>query len=226
MIRGRLILVLAAVVGLAVTACGGSSGASGSPAASGRPSAMPAGTYNSTSFVPAVTYTVSDGWVQVSDNAGYLAIQPAATDAVGIYLFHNVSAGIQDAQCSAAAQPGVGTSSVELSTWIRSLPGLSVSAPALVTIGGIPGTSLDISLKSSWTTSCPFAGGLPAVPLLFSSEIDHWVVVGNEQLRLYLLEVPGQGTVLVDIDAFDGSQFQALLAAATPVVKSLTFAGK
>lgn len=224
MIRGRSILVLAAAIGLAVSACGGSSA---TPAPSdARPTAMPAGTYTSAAFTPAVTYTVPDGWVPVADNAGYLGLQPNNADTVGVYLFHEAQAASQDAQCSAAAQAGVGTTSLAMSNWIRSLPGLQVSTPALATIGGFPATSLDITVKSGWTTSCPFADGLPAVPLIYSSVIDHWVVVGNEKLRLYLVDVPGQGTVLVDIDAFDGTQFDALIAAAVPVVKSMTFATK
>jgi hypothetical protein len=51
-----------------------------------------------------------------------------------------------------------------------------------------------------------------------------WVAAGNERLRLSLLDVPGGGTVVVDIDAFDGTLFDELLVAATPIVQSLEFA--
>ena len=50
------------------------------------------------------------------------------------------------------------------------------------------------------------------------------MVAGNERLRLSLLDVPGGGTVVVDIDAFDGTLMDDLLAAATPIVQSLSFA--
>ena len=60
------------------------------------------------------------------------------------------------------------------------------------------------------------------MPLFNSPAIDHWVVVGNERLRAYFLDLPGGGTVVVDQDAFDGAQFEDLLAA--PIIVSLTFA--
>ena len=51
----------------------------------------------------------------------------------------------------------------------------------------------------------------------------YWVVAGTERLRLDLLDVPGGGTVVVDIDTFDGALWEPLLAAATPIVQSLVF---
>ena len=39
-----------------------------------------------------------------------------------------------------------------------------------------------------------------------------------------LLDVPGGGTVVVDIDAFDGSLMEELLPAAAPIVGSFSFA--
>ncbi len=62
---------------------------------------------------------------------------------------------------------------------------------------------------------------------LFVSASDlsfRWVVAGSERLRLAVLDVPGQGTVVVDIDAFDGSLMDGLVIAATPIVESLRFA--
>jgi hypothetical protein len=72
--------------------------------------------------------------------------------------------------------------------------------------------------------SCPFAKGVPTVPLLVGKEPGfRWVVAGSERLRLYVLDVPGGGTVIVDIDAFDGELFDAFAVAAAPVVISLQF---
>ena len=49
-------------------------------------------------------------------------------------------------------------------------------------------------------------------------------MAGSERLRLSLLDVPGGGTVVVDIDAFDGSLMEELLPAAAPIVGSFSFA--
>ena len=45
-------------------------------------------------------------------------------------------------------------------------------------------------------------------------------------LRLDLLDVPGGGTVVVDIDAFDGSLYDDFVKVAAPIVSSLYFATK
>jgi hypothetical protein len=94
----------------------------------------------------------------------------------------------------------------------------------MATVGGLTGVSMDVGLKADWKQSCPFANGLPSVPLFNSSGIDHWVVVGNERLRLFLLDVPGGGTVAVDLDAFDGDQIEDLLSRSSGVLRSLQFA--
>ena len=147
------------------------------------------------------------------------------SDLVGIHLFRDPLPASQDPTCPTAAEPGVGTSSLALAAWIRSLPGLIVSNPRLVEVGGLRGTEIDVAIRSDWTQSCPFANGLPTVPLFVGSDGQlRWVVAGSERLRLSLLDVPGGGTVVVDIDAFDGSLWEDLLAVATPIVQSFVFA--
>lgn len=214
----RVILVLAALV--VVAGCG----AAATPAPS-LPPALPAGTYTSTAFQPPVTFTVSDGWWKPSDRADYLSLQPVTSDLVGIHLFRDPLPASQDPACPTTAEPGVATTSLALAAWIRGLPGLVVSNPRLVEVGGLRGTEIDVAIRSDWTASCPFANGLPTVPLFVGADGNlRWVVAGSERLRLSLLDVPGGGTVVVDIDAFDGSLWEELLAAATPIVRSFAFA--
>ncbi len=215
--RGVLTLALT----LIVAACG--------PAASESPGApsespLPAGSYTSTVFQPAVTFTVPGGWVLATDLAGYLQLRPAGQDLLGIYLFRGVSAASQDASCPTDPQPGIGASSIELVAWIRSLDGLTVSSPAMVTVGGLRGSSIDIGIVSGWTHSCPFANGVPTVPLLVDQGTGlRWVIAGGERLRLYVLDLPDGGTLIVDIDDFDGSRLTAFMGVALPIVTSLKF---
>ncbi len=223
--RPALVAALTLAATLLVAACGGGA-PSASPGATATPTAMPPGTYTSTGFTPKVTYTVGNGWLVARDIDGYLAIQPAGADTGGVFIFKGAKAASQDASCPASPEPNIGSTSVEMVAWIRSLKGLQVSSPAMATVFGLPATSLDISLQPGWTQSCAFASGLPTVPLIMSSVIDHWVVVDNERLRLFLVDVPNQGTILVDIDAFDGTVFDSLVADAMPIVKSLTLAGQ
>lgn len=218
--RGRLVAGFLAVL---VSACGGSSA---TPTPSGPvDSPLPAGTHTSTVFQPTVTFTVPDGWALATDSAGYLELRPAGQEIVGIHLFRGVAAASQDASCPTAAQAGVGTSSSELVAWMRGLPGLVVSSPALVAVGGLRGVSVDIAIAAGWTQSCSFANGLPTVPLLVETGVGlRWVLAGGERLRLYVLDLPDGGSLIVDIDDFDGSNIATLISQATPIVKSMTFA--
>jgi hypothetical protein len=215
--------VLAVAMALFVAACGGSPATSAPSGPAGSP--LPAGTYTSAAFQPAVTFTVPDGWELATDAPTYLQLRPLDSEVAGIHLFRDAVAASQDASCPTTAEPGVGTTSSELVAWMRGLKGLTVSGPAMATIGGLRGVSVDIGIAAGWTESCSFANGLPTVPLLVGKDNDlRWVIAGSERLRLYVLDLPAGGTVMVDIDAFDGSLFQSLLSSAAPIVKSLLFA--
>jgi hypothetical protein len=223
----RLRSAVALALALAVLAgCGSSASPTPTPAPTVQRAALPAGTYTSTAFVPRITYTLPDGWLIAADSRDYLALQPAISDASGIYVFRSPQAASQDAECSIAAAPGVGPTAKDLVDWIRARPGFTTGDPTVVTIGGFVGLQVDVAIVDGWTPSCPFAGDLPTVPLFVSATDPgfRWVVAGSERLRLDVLDVPGQGTVVVDVDAFDGSLMAGLLSAATPIVDSMRFA--
>lgn len=220
MFRGPATVVLA----LVVAACGGSPAAS-SPTGSPAPSPLAAGTHTSTAFQPAVTYTVPGGWENPTDSAAYMLLRPLGDEVNGIHVFHNPAALSQATDCPAAAEPNVGASSLELIAWIRGRKGLVVGTPALATVAGLPATSIDVGIADGWTASCSFANGLPTVPLFFGRESGlRWIVAGGERMRLYFVDVPGRGVVVVDLDSFDGTGLDGLLSGASPIMKSLSFA--
>ncbi|HYO43311.1 MAG TPA: hypothetical protein VES19_08950 [Candidatus Limnocylindrales bacterium] len=223
MFRGPALVAVA----LFVAACGGSvpppaaSPAASAPAAT----AMPAGTYTSVAFQPAVTFTVPDGWVIAGDSAKFFQLSPAGNEIDGIYLFRDAAAASQDPSCPDEEEPGVGRTSVGLVTWIRSLPGLTVSNPAMATIGGLPATSIDAGIAEGWKQSCSFANGSPTVPLFFGGASGYrWIVYGTERMRLYITDLPSGGTVTVNINTIDGPYIDQLIAQSLPIVKSMTFA--
>lgn len=221
--RGAIALAAVALVSVVLAACGGSA-ASVSPKASAEVTLAP-GSVRSSSFRPAVTLTVPAGWVLATDSADYFQLRPADQDVVGVHLFHGVAAASQDAACPTAAQPGIGTSSVALLAWIRSLKGLTVGSPRIETVGGLRGTSVDVSIAPGWTTACPFANGIPSVPLFVGTASGlRWVIAGGERLRLYLLDLADGSTLIADIDDFEGSQFASFLGVAEPIVRSLRVA--
>jgi hypothetical protein len=224
-----LIAVAALVVGvLAVGILPGLSTPAATPSApagSPGPSALPAGTYASQVFKPTVTYTVPGGWAVGQDSAPYFQLLPVTTDLIGIHLFRDAKAASQDPSCPDTPAPGVGSSAKELVAWIQGRPGLVVSQPVQTTVGGLSGQRILVSIKDGWTAACPLANGVPTVPLLTDSNASYrWIVAGNERLRLDVLDVPGGGTVIVDVDAFDGTLMDQLLKDADPIIKSFSFA--
>jgi len=191
--------------------------------AAGSRSSSPVAT-TSSAFQPALTYSLPAGWENPADLADFFQLRPTGSESQGLYVFRDPKPASQDASCPETAQPLVGGTSKDMIAWIRSLPGLVVSDPAPVTIGGLSGETIDLGIVNGWTASCPFANGSPTVPLFVGANGDYrWVIAGTERLRLAILDVPG-GTVVVDIDSFDGQNVDGLLAAADPILKSLSFA--
>jgi hypothetical protein len=224
-----VIAVAALVVGvLAIGVLPGLSTPAASPSApagSPGPSALPAGTYASQVFKPTVTYTVPGGWALGADSPPYFQLFPATSDVVGIHLFRDAKAASQDPSCPDTAAPGVGSSARELVAWIQGRPGLNVSQPVPSTVGGLSGQQIVVSIKDGWTASCPLANGVPTVPLLTDGKGSYrWIVAGTERMRMDVLDVPEGGTVIVDVDAFDGTLMDQLLKDAEPIVRSMSFA--
>lgn len=213
-------LTLVIATALLVAACGGAP----SPSPSGPAAAAP-GTYTTAAFTPTVTYTLPAGWSIGEDTPTFAALRPAGSTVTGIHFFRDPVAASQMTTCPDAAEPGVGASAKELADWIAARPGLVASPPEAIELGGLAGYLVDIGIRDGWSASCPFADGLPTVPLFVRpGEGFRWVVAGSERLRLYVLEVPGDGVVVVDIDAFDGRLIDDLLESAVPIVSSLRFA--
>lgn len=218
--------LLAIVLATLVAGCGlGGTPEPTAPPATPAPTGLTAGDYTTASFRPPVTASLPDGWRIAADEADYAALGPATSDVVGIHLFRSPLPASQASDCPQEAVPDVGPTAADLVAWIRGRPGLVTSEPQPVSIGGLSGLMLDAGIVSGWSPSCPFANGLPTVPLFVSATPGNyrWVVAGSERLRLYVFDVPGDGTVVVDIDDFDGSFMDSFLPEATPIVESLRF---
>jgi len=231
-VRRRILPTIAVVFVIGTLIVGALGVGLGSGPAAARPTpgasqapGLPAGTYASQRFSPAATFTLPAGWEIASDAPDYLLLRPAGSEVVGVHLFRDWLPASQDLSCPPSAEPGVGTTSTEIVQWLRGRPGLVVSDPKIVTVGGLRGTEIDVGIREGWTASCPFANGTPTVPFIVEgNSTSQWVIAGNERLRLSVLDVPGGGTVIVDVDAFDGRLMDQLIADAAPIVGTLSFA--
>jgi hypothetical protein len=193
------------------------------------------GTYTSQRFEPALTFTVPAGWNNPWDTraafdlwtpgwsdgsndpadpgcrsaprpCGYLLDQP------GLKLVRDPR---PEEGCSPYVDATVGTSAIEVATWVANHPAIAMSAPSPVEVGGLTGYLLDVSLADTWRESCPDG---PAAVWLFE---DVYLRDPNKYpefatMRLILLDLPGGGSVLI---AIDGDQVDA----AMPVVNSFVF---
>jgi hypothetical protein len=199
---------------------------------------LDAGRYVSANFNPfvphtawvanyaALAYTVPAGWTNIEDCDGcYTLARQGAPDSEGIFLFSDVAAHLQDAACTNDVAPGVGQTASAIATWLTTLSGLTTEPPTPVTLGGLHGVTLDVSIAPSWKHACSYSDGQPAVPL-FTDPLKggfDWGVAGAGRMRVNLLDLPDGRVLLVEFEAASKSAFDALVTEATPVVQSFQF---
>jgi hypothetical protein len=202
----------------------------GNPDAGACLNTLTAGTYSTEAFEPGLTYTMPDGWQNLSDIAGEVAfLAPGDSlddpDAEGIVVFTSVRA--ENRKCSTLAEaesdePGVAHTPEAMAAEFQARPGLTTSTPEPATIGGLSGLVMDISMAPDWTGMC-FYWDEPAVQLIGGvppSEFDHAIIPGLT-MRLYLL-ARGSSTIAVEISDFsDGAHLDAYSA----IVEQFKFGG-
>lgn len=179
------------------------------------------------------SYVVTDGWQNFEDvNDGYaLAKQDAPEGPDGqpvqaIHIWQDVLANAQTPGCENAPAPGVGHTARAISTWLSSLPSLTTTKPRSVTIGGLHGFMLDLSMNPASKSTCPWMDGKPAAALFINSDRSSsfgWGVGLDGSMRLFLLDLGGGRTLLIDIEAPDRAAWSALVADAMPIVESFQF---
>jgi hypothetical protein len=192
----------------------------------------------------ALSFTVPDGWANSADWPSTFKLTPTADYALetkdgppdGVYheveVFTEPAAAIQDGTCDSKPEPSVGRSVDALVAWLEKLPSIATTKATPITIGGHAGRMLDVAIDPGWKTTCP---GEPKplaqylVPAGVRSDGYSIGVFPGERQRLILLDL-GKGDVLGiliddrnDSAPSDASRFDALVAAAMPVIQGFTF---
>lgn len=188
-----------------------------------------AGRHTTTAFQPRLTYTVPAGWRNEEDLPGNVLLVRDGDEENGLLggnfvgVYQGVRAAAQN--CLEEPEPGVGSSALELTDWMRSLPGIVTSEPKAVVVGGLAGYSIDVRIDPVWTTTCPWSGDTPAVAL----------VIGWRVSRVHHTSFPGLSTrfivldweasnVLVEITSVDDRiSADAYRAEAEPITRSFSF---
>ena len=188
---------------------------------------LPAGEYRTTTFEPQLTYTVPDGWTNMEDLPGNFWLyqqrdsQEGARGGSYLGIFSNVHAAA--IECVEAWQDGVGITPAELASWYQTVPGLTVSEPLAVTVGGLDGLQVDFSLEPGAGT-CSFDGNA-GIPLIMGDGVSsvHHVILEGADVRLVLLEW-GDGNVTLEItnvpEQHSAEEFRSQLQ---PIIDSLVF---
>ena len=177
------------------------------------------------------SYVVPDGWSNIVDGRnGYILAEQGAPADTALYLFATAYPKAQAAECSGSIDSSVGRSASAFASWLATLPGLVTTAPAPVTVGGLSGMTLDMSVDPAWTGTCPFGGSEPKPYVSMftngeTAEADNfdWGLVAGAGMRLFLLDLPDGRTMLIDVEAQTQADWSALVTAATPVIDTFQF---
>jgi hypothetical protein len=180
-------------------------------------------------------YSVPEGWSNPEDNQdGYVLVRRDAPDGAGIFVFSDVLAHAQGIdpvtkQCRIEPARGIGSSASAIHDWIRSLPGLRIANDHEgVSIGNVTGYSVDVSVDPTWSQTCGWPDEKPGVPMFVNAQTTpdeglDWGINGEGHMRLFILSLAPDRTLLVDIEAQDKATWDALLNEAAQIVHTFEF---
>ena len=197
--------------------------------------ALAAGSHSAPNFWPPLTYTAPDGWLTEPAAEGLLALVPDTTKnreriraggfpSTFLNVLPNVSVAAED--CAQASAPGVGLVAGDIVGALATRSGLSTSGPVAITIGGLSGQQIDVSLASDWTGTC--SGGGPFVPLVYSPDFIWWGAEPGERFRITVLDVPNlpsgmYATVMIVDYSSEAAAWADHLSASTRLIESFEF---
>ena len=199
-----------------------------------------AGTYSSQYFDPfvpsggawkprfdALRYTVPAGWANGVDYPSTFSLrkQTAPNDSA-IFIWSDVAIVSNADSCSETPEPSVAHAADAVANWMTTAPGVVASEPRDVSLGGLSGGTIDVSMDPAWTQTCPFSDGKPRRSLFTDTVAGpglQWGLGAETRMRLYILDVGDGRTVVVDIEGQDKLTYDSMLGEASSIVESLVF---
>jgi hypothetical protein len=189
------------------------------------------GRYRATFYGRTLDFEIAEpGWIwHYFYNFRFIADE---TPTEGLYTSDSINflpdPRISRRDCEEAADRTVGHSVTDIVSWLREAPGLVVSEPFAVDVGGLHGFQLDLEIDPTWKRTCFYSEGLPAVPLITHKAV--WgaytlAMVPGVSMRWYVLHTD-DGVLIIDIDdGPDNLSYEDLLRTGTEVVDSFEFPG-
>ena len=173
-----------------------------------------------TLFEAPFTYTLPPGWTVSEHGSWDVRLRPPETPEGwnDFWVFSSFVPARSD--CSDRPERGVSRSSDAMTSWLSTHPALDATTPREVTLGAATGSWVDVQLADDWDQTC--RGGLGLVTG-HPDSYGKWLIVRNEKIRFYVLDVPAGDPVTIVIST-DVSGFNDAIDLAAPVVESFTFA--
>jgi hypothetical protein len=191
--------------------------------------ALEPGMYRSTILDPTIDFEITSfGWTWDYSAGSFRILATTSHQEMyspdGIYFLRDPAVASLD--CVETEEPGVGRSVSDLVAWLEGAPGLAVSEPTPVDIGGLEGMQLDVQLDPGWERTCSYSDPLPTVPLIIrGTKVGgyNWSIIPEMSMRWYVLDT-GDGVLIVDIeDGPGGSSLEDLRRTGGEIVDSLVF---
>jgi hypothetical protein len=176
---------------------------------------LDAGMYETVQFVPDLTYTVPAGWANYEDTPGNFLLVPPESDLAGVNADTSEYIGVYDgvaaasADCEEEPQEGFDPTPEGVVAAYRARDGLVLGDPERITIGGLDGLMIDVSLADDFDGTCPFdPQGHPLVPMLIGTGPAglHHVINATFDMQLYLLVGRHGETIGVEVIDHPGDQ--------------------
>lgn len=162
--------------------------------------------YRTETFTPRIGYATPAGWSNLEDLRGNFLLLPPGRSIDGVdtgtddYLGIYSGASVAAADCAPEPMPGVGLEPDAIAAALVERPGLDVSAPRKVTVGGLEGVAVTIEVEPGTTAGCEVEGGLRIIPLFIGvgpASVEHAQVPGL-QTHLYVLD-NGRSDVVIEV---------------------------
>ena len=189
--RALALVMLAMLVVLVLSACGGDEKKVKARPLPEEPKALRPGTYRSEEFKPSLSFHVGKGWssdpLEASDS---LFIRRGETMGLGFVKPQEVYKPTKDEALQIVDAPK------DLVGWFQHHPHLQTDKPEPVTVGGVKGEQFDVvvaHLPENYSSVC----GSDCVGLIRLSTGSQAILAAGEKLRLIVLEdVQGETVIL------------------------------
>jgi hypothetical protein len=216
--------MLAALVVVALAACGGTEKEAKPRPLPEEDKALQPGEYRSEEFEPSLSFRVGDGWTNVPpESSEFLAIQRGVMG--GVYFFR-----IKEVyEPTRMGMPNVEEAPKDPKGWVawgRQHPYLRTSKPEQVEVGGVEGLQVDVVVgdlpegyRGRCGTDCVDIGRVEGVPPLKNDVF----ALEDDKARVTFLDVEGE-TVTISISG-PTSVFEDFVPEAQKVLDSMEWRG-